>query len=291
MSSTTTAPNSWHGFKTASLPDVPKWVAGIGRFGHIAKGVVYAIMGFLAFKVAIGSGNDIDGSRGAIREIGQQPYGRFLLAVVALGLLSYTAWRWVQAGMDTDAAGSDPKGIIKRIGYALSGLSYLLLGLFAGSLAVGALSGAGEASPTQSSSPLLATTWGQVLLGIAGTIVIAVGCYFIYKGYQAKFMEKYDLMSMSERFREAALHAGRLGLITRGVAVIIVGGFLCSSAVSGTADGEISGMSDALAAIAAQSFGKVLLGITGCGLMCYAAHMMLLGWFRRFKVSRESPEM
>ena len=287
MSSTTTSSNSWHGFQSATLPDVPKWVVVMGRFGHIAKGVVYAIMGFLAFKVAIGSGSDIEGARGVIREIGQQPYGKVLLGVVAIGLLSYTAWRWVQSGYDTDGAGSDSKGIVKRIGYALSGLSYLMLGIFAGTLAFGTSSGSGESSDSQSVSPLLATTWGQVLLGIAGTIVVAVGFYFIYKGYQAKFMEKYDLASMSETLREAALHAGRLGLITRGIAVIIIGGFLFSSAVSGTGDGEISGMSDALAAIAAQSFGKVLLGITGCGLMCYAAHMMMLGWFRQFNVASE----
>ena len=35
----------------------------MGRFGLIAKGIVYFIIGFLAFKLAIGAGGEISGSR------------------------------------------------------------------------------------------------------------------------------------------------------------------------------------------------------------------------------------
>ncbi len=271
---------SWRGFTTASLPDVPPWVATLGRLGHTAKGVVYAIMGFLAFKVAIGAGSDLEGAQGAIREIGRQPYGRVLLGLTALGLLSYTAWRWVQAVKDTEGAGDDAKGIFKRSGYAISGVTHLLLGMFAGALALGMAGGSDDSS----SARLLESTWGRGVIGIVGAIVFCTGLYFIYDGYRAKFMQKYDLANMSEKFRKIAFHAGRWGLITRGIAVVIIGGFLASSAISGTNDGELSGMEDALAAIAAQAYGKVLIGITGVGLMAYAVHMFLLGWFRKFNI-------
>jgi hypothetical protein len=89
---------------------------------------------------------------------------------------------------------------------------------------------------------------------------------------------------MSETKRKVALYAGRVGLITRGIAFAIIGGFILTSAVRGTADGEVAGMSDALAAIAAQSYGKILIGITGFGLMCYALHMVMMGIYRRFNV-------
>ncbi|QDV47465.1 hypothetical protein Enr13x_73740 [Stieleria neptunia] len=280
----TASGQSWHGFETRSMPEVPSWIESLGRAGHLAKGIVYFIIGFLAFQLAIGAGGEISGSRDAIREIGQQPFGRVLLGVVSIGLLGYTAWRWVQAGKDTEGVGQDVKGVCKRIGYAVSGLGYLALGIFAGSLALGFGSGSGS-SQNSASSPLLDSSWGRVALGIVGVITIGVAIYFVYKAYQAKFMTKYDLSAMSETTRKVALHAGRMGLSTRGIAVAIIGAFILVSAIRGTADGEIAGMSDALAAIAAQTYGKILIGITGFGLMCYAVHMMLMGWFRKFNVA------
>ncbi|MEZ6088139.1 MAG: DUF1206 domain-containing protein [Pirellulaceae bacterium] len=282
---------SWHGFKAREMPEVPSWIETFGRAGHFAKGVVYFIIGFLAFKLAIGAGGEISGSRDAIREIGEQSYGRVLLGLTAFGLLGYTAWRWVQAAKDTDGAGSDAKGIVKRIGYTVSGFAYLALGCFAGSLALGLTSGSGSGGDGGGNSipgSLLESTWGQVVLGIAGAVTLGVAVYFVYKAYRAKFMTKYDLFSMSESARKLALNAGRIGLTTRGVAFAIIGGFILMSAIRGTNDGEIAGIGDALAMIAAQSYGKVLLGITGFGLMCYAVHMALMGWYRRFNVSNSN---
>lgn len=277
----TSQSNSWHGFESKSLPEVPSWIELLGRAGHVAKGVVYGIIGALAFMLAIGAGGEISGSREAVRQIGEQPFGRVLLGIVSIGLIGYTAWRWVQAAKDTEGAGTDAKGITKRLGYTFSGIAYLSLGIFAGSLACGLAGGSGSGS-----SSVLDSTWGRVVLGIAGAITIAVAFYFVYKAYKAKFMEKYDLGRMSESIRNFALYAGRIGLTTRGIAFAIIGVFILVSAVRGTADGEIAGMNDALAAIAAQSYGKVLIGMTGFGLACYAVHMILMGWYRQFNVGK-----
>ncbi|KAA1261182.1 hypothetical protein LF1_37270 [Rubripirellula obstinata] len=274
---------SWHGFETRSMPEVPSWIETLGRFGHAAKGVVYFVIGLLAFKLAVGAGGEISGSRDAIREIGQQPFGKFLLGLMAIGLLGYTAWRWVQAGKDTEGAGHDAKGICKRTGYAISGFAYLSLGIFAGSLALG-LGGSSESGNSTTSS-LLESSWGRVLLGIAGAVTIGVAIFFVYKAFKAKFMSNYAIAEMSEKARKAALNVGRIGLSTRGVAFAIIGGFILVSAIRGTADGEIAGMSDALAAIASQTYGKVLIGLTGFGLMCYAVHMFLMARYRKFNVA------
>ena len=281
MSATSAKNFNWRGYTPAKLPEVPSWVETFGRAGHIAKGVVYMIIGFLAFQLAIGSGGETAGAKDAIREIGEQAYGQILLAITALGLFSYTAWRFIQAWLDTEGAGTDAKGLVKRTGYTISGISYLLLGLFAGSLAIGSSSSSGNSG--NGGSVLLDSVAGRMVLGVAGGIVIATGIYFVIKGYKAKFMEKYNLTEMSDRFRTTALHAGRIGLITRGIAFGIIGWFLVSSAWNASG-GEISGMEEALGAIAAQSYGKILIGITGFGLMAYAVHMILLGWYRRFNV-------
>ncbi|NNE01069.1 MAG: DUF1206 domain-containing protein [Pirellulaceae bacterium] len=270
---------SWHGFKTRRLPDVPSWIEPLGRAGHIAKGVVYAVIGILSFKLAIGAGGEISGSREAVRSLGEQPFGRVMLGIVAVGLLGYTAWRWVQAAKDTEGVGNDVKGIITRLGYTVSGIAYMMLGTFSGSLALG-MGGGSDGSYVSA----LDSTWGRVVLIGISAITLAVACFLIYRAYTAKFMESYELGRMGETRRTLALHAGRIGLSTRGIAFAIIGCFILISAIRGTADGEIAGMSDALAAIAVQSYGKILIGITGFGLVCYAIHMVLLGWYRHFNV-------
>ncbi|WP_372716195.1 DUF1206 domain-containing protein [Novipirellula sp.] len=275
---------TWRGFKTASLPDVPHWVELLGRAGYIAKGVVYFVVGYLAFQLAIGAGGQISGARGAIREIGQQPFGRVLLGLIAIGLFGYTAWRLVQAGKDTEGDGTDAKGIVKRIGYVISGLSYVLLGFFAASLALGIATSSGQSDAHQSF--LLGSLWGRAILGVVGAVVVGAGIAFGYKAYKAKFMEKYDLAAMSEKMRSVALYSGRVGLATRGVAFLLIGGFLLNSAVQGASSEDVTGLADALAVIAAQSYGKVLLAMTGFGLMCYAVHSIMRGWFRVFNVSK-----
>ncbi|MEO9934101.1 DUF1206 domain-containing protein [Rhodopirellula bahusiensis] len=285
MSANATSRFSWHGYQEARLPQVPSWVETLGRAGHIAKGVVYFIVGFLAFRVTIGAGGEVGGARNAIREIGEQPYGMFLLGLVAIGLLGYTAWRWVQAIKDTEGAGTEAKGLLKRGGYAFSGIAYLVLGCYAGSLSLGFAGGSSSGESSQASF-LLDNAVGQVVLGIAGVITVGVGIYFVIKGYYAKFMSKYQLAEMGDTFRTTALHAGRIGLITRGIAFSIIGYFLAHSAWQGTGNGEIAGMGDALSAIAGQMYGRILLGVVGFGLMAYAVHMVLLGCYRRFNVGQ-----
>ncbi|KLU01547.1 putative integraal membrane protein [Rhodopirellula islandica] len=284
MSANTTSRFSWRGFQEARLPQVPSWVETLGRAGHIAKGVVYFIVGFLAFRVTIGAGGEVGGARNAIREIGEQPYGKLMLGLVAIGLLGYTAWRWVQAIQDTEGAGTEAKGLVKRTGYAISGVAYAVLGSYAGSLSLGWVGGPSSGQSSKASF-LLDSMPGRIVLGAAGAITIGVGIYFAVKGYHAKFMTKYQLAEMGDAFRTTALHAGRIGLITRGIAFVIIGYFLAQSAWQGTGNGEIAGMGDALSAIASQTYGRILLGVVGFGLMAYAVHMFLLGCYRRFNVA------
>jgi high-affinity Fe2+/Pb2+ permease len=65
-------------------------VSALGRFGFFSRGVVFGIMAFFLIISAIRtSPSSAKGLGGAIQTLGQQPYGRFLIGVVAIGLFSY----------------------------------------------------------------------------------------------------------------------------------------------------------------------------------------------------------
>ena len=51
------------------------WVERLGRVGLIAKGVLYAVVGILAVKVALGGREESPDKSGALNTIAHQPFG------------------------------------------------------------------------------------------------------------------------------------------------------------------------------------------------------------------------
>ncbi|WP_250419064.1 MULTISPECIES: DUF1206 domain-containing protein [Pontibacter] len=124
----------------------PAWVQRMARFGLTAKGVVYCLVGILAFMAAFelgGKSAQSSDKTGVFQFVLEQSFGRILLAIIALGLLCYTIWRFIQAFRDTEHKGDSAKGIGKRIRYAFSGLIYGALAFYAAQLVLGNGGGSG----------------------------------------------------------------------------------------------------------------------------------------------------
>jgi hypothetical protein len=65
-------------------------IVNLGRAGTAARGVVFSIIGVFAIVAAVThNARKAKGLGGALQALAQQPYGQFLLAVVALGLVAY----------------------------------------------------------------------------------------------------------------------------------------------------------------------------------------------------------
>lgn len=71
-------------------PTARKVVIELGRFGRIARGVVFVLLGGLVVAAAVTyDPNKAKGLDGALKTLADQPYGTWLLALVALGFLAY----------------------------------------------------------------------------------------------------------------------------------------------------------------------------------------------------------
>ena len=71
----------------------------LSRAGFVARGVIYGIIGILALQLAVGAGGKATNQQGALRTIAQQPFGKLLLILVAIGLGGYALWRIVRAAL------------------------------------------------------------------------------------------------------------------------------------------------------------------------------------------------
>ncbi|MBD1907166.1 DUF1206 domain-containing protein [Funiculus sociatus GB2-A5] len=91
------------------------WIEQLARFGYAAKGVVYFIIGLLAIPVAFGSDSKTADTSGALDTIVAQPFGKFLLALIAFGLMGYVLWPLTQALFDPEHQGKiNAKRIVRN---------------------------------------------------------------------------------------------------------------------------------------------------------------------------------
>lgn len=74
------------------------WIRGLGRIGITARGIVFAITGVLLI-IAAWSHNatKATGLDGALKSLRSQPYGGFLLGVVAIGLIIFGIYGLAEA--------------------------------------------------------------------------------------------------------------------------------------------------------------------------------------------------
>jgi hypothetical protein len=255
-----------------------EWVEKAARVGFVAKGVIYAIIGVYAVKMAFGDGGAILGGKEATQQVAIQPFGQVLLALLGFGLAAYALWRLLQAGLDI--GGSDDSGAknaAKRIGRAASGLIYGFLAFTCFQTLVNAgSSGGGKMSYLHQLLMADGGQWVAIALGVA---VIGAGVYQLYKAKTLEFQKKFETRRMSRTELTWTTRLGRFGLAARGVVLGIIGYFLVQAGLTASAS-QAKGTGGALREIASASYGSILLGLVAIGFIAYAVYMFASARYR-----------
>ena len=87
------------------------------RLGFVAKGLVYALIGVLAFQVAFGA-NAARRPEGRAADHRDKPGGSVVLWLMVLGFLAYAVWRFSEAAWGRRDETDEKKRTAKRIGSA-----------------------------------------------------------------------------------------------------------------------------------------------------------------------------
>lgn len=255
------------------------WIERLARAGYVAKGVVYATIGVLAMLEAMGAGGGKTASPdGAVKSIGAQPLGQFLLVVLAAGLFGYALWKVVQGVMDPDDKGSDVGGVVRRVAYVGSGLIHGALAYTAAQ----SVFGAEDSSEDAMAASVMAyqPPIGQALVGLTGLVVISVGLYQLHAAYKAKFLGDLKLAQMSDAEERWVKLSGRVGTAARALAIGAAGAFVLLAAYHSDPK-ETRGLGGALEALQQQPLGSYMLGAMAAGLLTYGVFMFAIARYRR----------
>jgi Domain of Unknown Function (DUF1206) len=249
----------------------------LSRAGFVARAIVYAIIGVLALRLAIGEGGKLTSQQGALKTVAGQPFGSLLLTVLAIGLGGYALWRLFRAALGRGPEGSDSG--FERLSALGSGLAYGALCLLAVEILVGSGSGS-STDPKSSTAGILGWPGGPWIVGAIGVVTIGVALYQGYRGVTQKFLEDSKTEEMSPGVRKWIGRLGTVGHLARMVVFGLIGFFLVKAAVDYDPKTAV-GLDGALAKLANQSYGSLLLGIVAAGLIAFAIYSLSDARYRR----------
>jgi hypothetical protein len=251
----------------------------VARAGLIAYGVVHLLVGWLAVQIAwSASGSKSADTSGALQTLADQPFGKILLWLVAVGLVALALWQASEALWGyRNREGF--KRVRKQVTSGAMAAIYAALGVSAASVALGSGSSSSQ-SQEQATSGVLAWPAGRVIVVVTGLIIIGVGVAHVVKGVKESFAEEIDTSSMSPVAREGVARLGQIGYIAKGVALGLVGGLLSYATLTFDRQ-EAPGLDGALHTILAQPFGRFLLTAAALGFVAFGVFAILQSRYRR----------
>lgn len=252
----------------------------LARLGFAARGLVYILIGWFAIDAARSGGAPQD-NRAALQSLADGGLGQALLAVIALGLLGYAAWRLSEAIFDPERHGRDAKGAATRAGFAISGLVHVGLALFAARLAARSGGGSsGDAEADSGAAWLMSQPAGVWLLGLVGLLLLGGAAGNFVEAYKAKFAR---YLRSDAPARASVINAGRLGYAARGVVFALIGWFAIRAALAADPE-QAGGTGQALRELQSQSYGPLLLGIVALGLLLFGVFSLVQARYRQLRV-------
>jgi Domain of Unknown Function (DUF1206) len=248
------------------------------RAGYSVSALLHMLVGYIALRLAFGSGGNADQS-GALATLGSQTGGAVILWIAAVGLFLLALWRLAETvvGSHPNDPTTSDNGAKKQFKRAKS----LALAVIYCGLAISAIrfaSGTGQSSGQQnagSSARLMQSSGGKAVLIVIGVTVIAVGGYHIYKGATQKFLDDLKVSG-----GPVITPVGVAGYLAKGT-VLAGAGLLVLVATLRADPAKAAGIDAAIKTLGQAPFGQVLLILAGFGIAAYGVYCLVLARYAR----------
>ena len=250
----------------------------LSRAGFVARGLIYGIIGLFAFEVVVSDTGKLTNQQGAINTVANQPFGEFLLVLLAVGLGGYAIWRLVRAALGHGPEDAD--STLERLGGLGSGVVYGGLCIASIKLLAGSSTAGPSSKPDQTTAGVFDWPAGRWLVGLGGLVLLGVAAYQLVKGVRQTFLEELKTGEMSAGMKQWITAIGTVGHIARGIVFGLVGWFLLKAAYEFEAK-EAVGLDGALTKILKADYGPWLLGVVAAGLIAFGMYSISEARYRK----------
>jgi hypothetical protein len=238
------------------------------QVGLVSFGVVHLLIAWIALQTAWGHEAKSANSSGALRQLAKEPLGAVLLWVVVVGLAALVVWQVVEAVWG-HVHEEGKKRLTKRLASAGRAVVYAALALSAFGIVTG--SGSGGSSPDSQTAGLMKLTGGQLIVGLIGLAIVAVGIAFVVRGLKASFTHHLQPQATSGSRGRIVVRLGQAGYVAKGVSLGVVGSLFVAAAWSYNPK-KAGGLDVALSTLLDQPFGRWLLTLVALGLAAFGAY-------------------
>jgi hypothetical protein len=261
-----------------------EWFERAVRFGHFAKGAVFGAIGIIALRLTAGDRRDEPDVAGAMEFAADQPLDVLFLLTLALGLLSYAAWRFAYGIADLDDAGGGVRGWSRRAVILATGVTYLGFAIYAIGLLVGMRRT--ETGIEDETATILEWPFGQWIVAAVAAGVVAAGLHELFVAFTARFREEFGRVRFGPVMRVIATAIGWWGHAARGAIYVAAGWFGLRAAITYDPD-EAKSFADTLWEIGTGPYGDFVLGFIAAGLISFGLYATLLAIRRHIPDAEE----
>ncbi|HET9894371.1 MAG TPA: DUF1206 domain-containing protein, partial [Streptosporangiaceae bacterium] len=126
---------------------------------------------------------------------------------------------------------------------------------------------------------VLRTGWGQLLLILAGLLIMAAAVEMGRRSVWLDFRERFTAGHMSRPLAMVTRAVGAYGCIARSVVLVLAGFFIIKAAVLSSAS-QVKGLDAVFRSVARSAGGAWLLALLACGLFCYGLYCLIEARYR-----------
>lgn len=252
-------------------------VRHLGRAGFAARALIYLLIGWFTFLLAVGKRPPEADQRGAMAEIVRHTGGFLLLWAIAIGLSGYALWRWSEAAFGVVGEGRDWK---PRLQSGIRGTIYAFFAVSAFNLLARAHTSSQAGQSEQFSARAMSHQGGRLAVGVVGAIVVVCGLALVVEGVLRRFKKYFDLAEMSRASRRLVWTLGTIGTTARGIAFALTGYFVVQAAWH-YQPSKARGLDGALRTVASSEVGRWLVGLVGLGMVAFGLYGFAEARWRR----------
>jgi hypothetical protein len=273
---------------TRTLHPTPNWASSLARIGYLMNGIVHLMIGVLISFATLEhrrAANDLLDAH-VVQDV--NPFVDALMVLIALGMLAFGCWRFLEAALDPERGPErGAKRIAKRGGFIVSGAVYCALGIAALDLVFGGSVHADVPWEQGWTTEILDWQLGPAFIVGIGTAIILFALLEIYRAWVIDFTRTLRVTKMSTRERRFAMRVGRAGLFTRGLVLVVIGALIVQLGLHARIIARAS-IDDALRTAISHASGQVLLIAIAIGFVTYGIFQLVQARYRNFPTSVRS---